>query len=34
MKVLKVDEVEGVKLGEIALRKTLVHSDNLMLIYL
>ena len=34
MKVLNIDEVEEEKLGEIAMRKTLVHSDNLMSIYL
>jgi quercetin dioxygenase-like cupin family protein len=33
MKVLNVDEVEGEKLGEKALRRILVYSKNLMLMY-
>jgi len=33
MKVLNIDEVKGENLGESALRKILVYSDNLMLMY-
>jgi len=33
MKVLNTDEVKGEKLGESAVRKILVYSDNLMLMY-
>ena len=33
LKVLKVDEVEGVNLGNIAIRRTLVYSDNLMMMH-
>ena len=33
MKVLNIDEVKGEKLGETALRKMLVYSENLMLMY-
>lgn len=33
MKVLHIDEVDGEKLGENALRKILVYSKNLMLMY-
>jgi quercetin dioxygenase-like cupin family protein len=33
MKVLNIDEVEGEKLGEHALRKILVYSESLMLMY-
>lgn len=33
MKVLHVDEVEGEKLGEKAVRKILVYSENIMLMY-
>ncbi len=33
MKVLNKDEVTGEKLGEVALRKILVYSENLMLMY-
>ena len=31
MKVLKVNDVKGVNLGNIAIRKTLVYSDNMMM---
>ena len=33
MKVLNIDEIEGEKLGEKAIRRILVYSDNLMLMY-
>ena len=33
MKVLNIDEVEGEKLGESAIRHILVYSKNLMLMY-
>ena len=33
MKVLNIDEVEGEKLGETAIRRILVYSKNLMLMY-
>jgi len=33
MKVLHIDDVKGEKLGENVLRKILVHSENLMLMY-
>jgi len=33
MKVLHIDDVKGEKLGENSLRKILVHSENLMLMY-
>ena len=33
MKVLKIDEVEGDKLGPGTIRKILVYSENLMLMY-
>jgi quercetin dioxygenase-like cupin family protein len=33
MKVLNIDEVEGEKLGESTIRRILVYSKNLMLMY-
>ena len=33
MKVLNIDEVEGERLGENAIRRILVYSENLMLMY-
>jgi quercetin dioxygenase-like cupin family protein len=33
MKVLNIDDVKGEKRGESTLRKILVHSDSLMLMY-
>ena len=33
MKILNIDEVKGEKLGESAIRRILVYSKNLMLMY-
>jgi len=33
MKVLNIDEVEGEKFSKGAVRKILVHSDNMMIVY-
>jgi quercetin dioxygenase-like cupin family protein len=33
MKVLNIDEVKGERLGENAIRKILVYSENLMIMY-